>query len=84
MHFEEKNGIRYTEYAGFARNEVGTEEILFTTSCSAVLAKERSLERIQFVNGYLKKMFYDPESLVIRQRNAEIKYGEWEDLKDGE
>lgn len=75
-----------TIYGGFAVNMKSGEDVLmFTTSCSALLAKARAKERAEEKNKWSKDgAVYDTDSIHVRSQNitAYTLSSQWTDLEE--
>lgn len=69
-------GSAEVEYGGFAkRMDTGEYELIFKTTWSELLCKNRTLESIRLYSPGI----YDPASVTVRKRNLMIFRGEWTD-----
>lgn len=71
------------EYGGFVLNTNTNEwECLFVSEISAVLARNRALEKANDCNRFEGYSKYDISDAWVRQRRRVTKVGDWESVGD--
>lgn len=80
-HFGTHDQTELKEFGGFVKNlKSGSYELLFRTTISPLLAKNRAIE----IARRLSEMYetegcaHDTDNVIVKERSIHLTYGEWE------
>lgn len=72
----------YIEYGAFVYDKAhGKYEKLFSTSASALLAKNRAVEKAYELNRFMDRNF-DATNVIVRKRTVHVIIGEWSECNE--
>lgn len=80
-HFETHDQTELKEFGGFVKNmKSGSYELLFHTTISPLLAKNRAIEKARRLSEIYdtEGRAYDTNNVIVKERSIHLTYGEWE------